>query len=104
MPRHGLSRITLRSIRATARGERPRTTQGRSGITWAEKWPAIRYRGSVASWAPGLEVVTGRSVVLDVIRRVVTFLCDHAANLTARQDADGADEEDMTWWPNNPPH
>jgi hypothetical protein len=33
------------------------TTQGRSGIRWAEKWPALRYCGSVAIQAPGLEVI-----------------------------------------------
>src|SRR5467141_3523073 len=55
-----LSRITLRSIRATghsasaasARG----TTQGRSGIRVAEKWPSIRYFGSVAIRAPGSDL------------------------------------------------
>jgi hypothetical protein len=42
--------------------------------------------------------------LLDVImRRVVSFWRDHAANLTARKDAGGGDEEEMTW-PNNPPH
>jgi hypothetical protein len=30
----------------------------------------------------------------NVIRRVVTFLRDHATNLTARKDADGADKEE----------
>ncbi len=34
------------------------TTQGRSDIPWAEKWPAMRYCGSVAIWT--LLAATGR--------------------------------------------
>jgi hypothetical protein len=36
-----------------------------------------------------------------VVGQVVILLQDLAANVTARKDADGGDEEEMTW-PNNP--
>jgi hypothetical protein len=39
----------------------------------------------------------------NVIRRVVTFLRDHATNLTARKAQTARMRRKMTW-PNNPPH
>ena len=63
------------------------TTQGPSGITWAEKWPAIRYCGSVAKPAPGPALTNLGGIINDdrtaaalaIITRAVTLLREQAA-------------------------